>query len=252
MIHRWHSWLFAIALLSACGGKVGVASDLDAGGVVVSHPGADSGVIVVIVPPSTDSGFVAVDGGVTVHPPPEGGLTPPPVEGGVIVTPVEAGGVDTGMCLPETCEDLGVECGAVGDGCGGVMDCGGCGAPDTCGGGGEPGICGSASVPIDASGAWSGSWEATTPGIVASGVATMQLAQQGATLSGSVSLMNTPCLPAAQLAATLAGGAFTGTLTDGSTVATITGQVVGNSMTGTVSNTGASCGDASGTFSLTR
>ena len=36
----------------------------------------------------------------------------------------------------------GAECGPIGDGCGGLIDCGPCTAPDTCGGGGTPFKCG--------------------------------------------------------------------------------------------------------------
>lgn len=42
----------------------------------------------------------------------------------------------------EACAGEGVECGPVGDGCGGLIDCGTCTAPDTCGGAGVPGQCG--------------------------------------------------------------------------------------------------------------
>ena len=46
------------------------------------------------------------------------------------------GYVDGGSCTPETCTQLGLNCGQVGDGCGNVLQCGTCTAPDTCGGGG--------------------------------------------------------------------------------------------------------------------
>ncbi len=42
-----------------------------------------------------------------------------------------------------TCAKQGVECGPIGDGCGGVLQCGDCTAPDICGGGGAAGKCGS-------------------------------------------------------------------------------------------------------------
>jgi hypothetical protein len=45
-------------------------------------------------------------------------------------------------CVPQTCAGLGASCGDVGDGCGGVLQCGDCMAPLTCGGGGEPNVCG--------------------------------------------------------------------------------------------------------------
>lgn len=44
-------------------------------------------------------------------------------------------------CTPQTCLDLGAECGTVDDGCGTQIDCGGCGSENpyvTCGGDGAP------------------------------------------------------------------------------------------------------------------
>jgi len=46
-------------------------------------------------------------------------------------------------CIPQTCDDLGLNCGPASDGCGGVTDdCGTCADPHVCGGGGLPNICG--------------------------------------------------------------------------------------------------------------
>jgi hypothetical protein len=54
------------------------------------------------------------------------------------------GGSDSGSagCGLVTCMSQGATCGPVGDGCGGVIDCGSCTAPDTCGGGGTLFTCG--------------------------------------------------------------------------------------------------------------
>jgi hypothetical protein len=46
-------------------------------------------------------------------------------------------------CCPSSCLDRFATCGPIGDGCGGVLNCGSCMAPDTCGGGGVPNQCGS-------------------------------------------------------------------------------------------------------------
>jgi len=46
------------------------------------------------------------------------------------------------MCVPLTCAQQGLACGAAGDGCGKLLDCGTCTPPQTCGGGGTPGQCG--------------------------------------------------------------------------------------------------------------
>jgi hypothetical protein len=53
-------------------------------------------------------------------------------------------GSDGGACIPQTCQSQGFNCGAAGDGCGNMIQCGSCPAGQTCGGGGLPGQCGSA------------------------------------------------------------------------------------------------------------
>jgi len=46
-------------------------------------------------------------------------------------------------CTRLTCQDLGANCGPVGDGCGGIIaSCGTCTSPEICGGGGQPSVCG--------------------------------------------------------------------------------------------------------------
>jgi hypothetical protein len=45
-------------------------------------------------------------------------------------------------CTPMACLDLGATCGPIGDGCGGMLDCGACSTSQTCGGGGVPNQCG--------------------------------------------------------------------------------------------------------------
>ena len=48
-----------------------------------------------------------------------------------------------GTCTPTTCTALNANCGMIGDGCGGTLNCGNCTvAGDTCGGGGVAGRCG--------------------------------------------------------------------------------------------------------------
>ena len=46
-----------------------------------------------------------------------------------------------GTCRPISCSDVGANCGAIADGCGGTLACGACGSPSICGGGG-PNRCG--------------------------------------------------------------------------------------------------------------
>jgi hypothetical protein len=53
------------------------------------------------------------------------------------------GGSDGATCAgATTCAAQGVQCGPIGDGCGGTLQCGDCTAPETCGGGNVPGVCG--------------------------------------------------------------------------------------------------------------
>jgi len=52
------------------------------------------------------------------------------------------GGVDGGACVPATCANLGVNCGAVADGCGGIIDCGACSVAGEVCGANAPNICG--------------------------------------------------------------------------------------------------------------
>ncbi|MHB8417735.1 MAG: Ig-like domain-containing protein [Myxococcales bacterium] len=49
---------------------------------------------------------------------------------------------DGGGCGLVTCASARATCGPIGDGCGGILDCGSCTAPETCGGGGTPSVCG--------------------------------------------------------------------------------------------------------------
>lgn len=50
-------------------------------------------------------------------------------------------GGDSGSCVPKTCAELNANCGPVGDGCGGLLQCGTCSLPETCGGAGAS-VCG--------------------------------------------------------------------------------------------------------------
>jgi hypothetical protein len=54
----------------------------------------------------------------------------------------QCGYPDAGSCKPRTCAEQGFTCGANGDGCGNVIECGTCAPPSLCGGGGQPSVCG--------------------------------------------------------------------------------------------------------------
>ncbi len=63
--------------------------------------------------------------------------------GGGFGTP-DSGGTTTPTCKKLTCADAKANCGPVGDGCGGIVECGTCDAAksESCGGGGVPSVCG--------------------------------------------------------------------------------------------------------------
>lgn len=48
------------------------------------------------------------------------------VGGGPGTEALPEGGASSSGCVPQSCEDLAVECGSVDDGCGQSLDCGGC------------------------------------------------------------------------------------------------------------------------------
>jgi hypothetical protein len=50
-------------------------------------------------------------------------------------------------CRPTTCAAAGAECGSLGDGCGGTLQCGTCPQGETCGGGGTANVCGTPPPP---------------------------------------------------------------------------------------------------------
>ena len=80
---------------------------------------------------------------------PSCGSCPPGLTCGGGGVPGRCGYSDASACEPASCAELGVECGPIGDGCGGLIECGDCSEKPgtTCGGGGFPGQCGSPCVP---------------------------------------------------------------------------------------------------------
>jgi hypothetical protein len=72
----------------------------------------------------------------------DGSAQNPPADQG---TPCGSGKVCDGYgacCTPTTCAAAGAACGAVPDGCNGMLSCGSCNEPDWCGGGGTSNQCG--------------------------------------------------------------------------------------------------------------
>jgi hypothetical protein len=271
--------LLAFAIVTGCGGKIGEATvapgaHSDSGTMLQPGPLAEDGGVFPLdaaFPPPADAtailpdstilfpGDAGIDG--TIEPPGEGGICLPQTCDTLGVTcgtvPDQCGdtlscgpcGFDSGGCPPATCQQLGLNCGAAGDQCGNVIQCGTCAAPDTCGGGGFPDVCGSSGT-VDAAGTWTGPWTTDAAGI--SGTVTLQIAQQGATLSGTVAFANEPCFAMSTLTATLSGESFSGSLANGAQTATLTGSIAGDSMTGTATATAGSCMGDTATFTATR
>ena len=82
-----------------------------------------------------------------------GNCTPPDYCGGGTHSHCIGAGtvaVDSGLCVSTTCQSAGANCGAIGDGCGGVIQCGTCASPQYCGGGGYSQCGGTQPTPVDA------------------------------------------------------------------------------------------------------
>ncbi len=77
-----------------------------------------------------------VDEGGNIVLPPAGQL-----DAGPAFTPPDAGSVGNKCQGETTCQKSGATCGPIGDGCGGLLDCGTC-TTGSCGGGGTPSVCG--------------------------------------------------------------------------------------------------------------
>lgn len=84
----------------------------------------------VIAPTSDPCVYSLVDSGPAEDAGVDSGSTTP--DASVPDTGGDPGG-DATPCPPVTCADLGAECGTIGDGCGGIVDCGKCAAPAVCG-----------------------------------------------------------------------------------------------------------------------
>jgi hypothetical protein len=84
----------------------------------------------------------------------DGGANP---DGSIFQDPTDSGGHSTGSCKPRTCADADANCGPIGDGCGGLIQCGTCTGSEACGGGGKPSKCGGATNCVPLTGANDGS-----------------------------------------------------------------------------------------------
>lgn len=104
-----------VGALTSCGGTSpkGLTSEFDSGSLFDASGASSSG-------GSSSGGFAGDDGSSVFS------------DTGSTILAGEGGG-----CIPKTCSDLGYDCGANEDGCGGSIDCGTCTSPAYCGGGGS-------------------------------------------------------------------------------------------------------------------
>jgi hypothetical protein len=76
-------------------------------------------------------------------PPDAGPVDAPAFDGGFTLPPADATvDGDVAMCVPGTCDRSGGRyCGTIGDGCGGILECGGCPMGQMCGAAGTANVC---------------------------------------------------------------------------------------------------------------
>ncbi len=103
---RWYGWWMLTGALVGCGG----------------NPTVDG-----TNPDDDDNGGAADGGGQASDTEGWDGIIPTPGLNG------DGGAGGGGNCKAKTCDDLGAECGATSDGCGGVLECGECGEGEMCG-----------------------------------------------------------------------------------------------------------------------
>ncbi len=96
------------------------------------------GVTAVACGSSDDSVFGNGDAGVDGDLGDDGSVQGTP-DGGFVTSD---GGGGNSNCKPRTCAQAGANCGPIGDGCGGLLQCGTCTAPESCGAGGKASVCG--------------------------------------------------------------------------------------------------------------
>ncbi len=99
------------------------------------------------------------------------------------------------------------------------------------------------------SGIWNGQWANQTPD-TATGTFSVQLIQQGSTLTGNISIVGTPCLTGGSVTGTINGSAINFGVVEGQVTVNYTGTITGsNTMSGTYAT---NCGNAYGDWQATK
>ena len=103
---------------------------------------------------------------------------------------------------------------------------------------------------VDVSGTWNATWTSVSGQV---GHGSMQLTQEGASISGTTLVQNSPCLANADVSGSLSGDELSGAMTAGGMSITFDSTVQGAQMSGTYDavSAGACTGDT-GTFTATR
>ena len=103
---------------------------------------------------------------------------------------------------------------------------------------------------VDVSGAWTATWTSVSGQV---GHGSMQLVQDGSSVSGTTLVQNSPCLANGDVSGSVAGDQLSGAMTAGGTSITFDSTIDGSQMSGTYDavSAGACTGDT-GTFVATR
>jgi hypothetical protein len=100
----------------------------------------------------------------------------------------------------------------------------------------------------DLSGTWQGTWANTTPDD-STGTFQLDWAQEGAKLSGTITISGTPCLAGADITGKVHGKQIYFGIVSGQVEVNYTGTVSGDSMSGTYAT---SCGNAEGDWEASK
>lgn len=103
-------------------------------------------------------------------------------------------------------------------------------------------------VPAGLAGTWSGSWANQTPDRSTGGF-TLTWAQNGATLTGSITITGTPCLTGGSITGSVNGSTITFGAVNGEVTVRYVGTVSGTTMSGTYAT---DCGQARGTWTAAK
>ncbi len=102
---------------------------------------------------------------------------------------------------------------------------------------------------LDLSGTWSGSWASGEVG----GSVSATFTQNGASLTGTVTVGDSPCITEGSITGSVTGAGVTfGSVAGATTITFVSTEVTEDVMNGTWSTEGGACAGGTGTFSISR